>query len=516
MSVTPGLPHELGEFQRVLDDLLRLNAQLHRQAEEARRRAEAAQRRIDELERLLEQDGLRQQAEAARQQAEDARRRIEELERILDQTAADYQQLQEKHDELAETLALLLRYVFGQRRERFRDAPGQGHLFDIPEILTEPEPAAPPPVDDAAARPPKPARPPRRTRLDHLPHIRIEYDLPESEKTCSCCGGPKQKIGEDLSRELDFIPAQLNVKLHVLPKYPCPKCRDGVASPPVPPKPIPGGIAGVGLVSKFADHLPLYRLEDILTRHGVFLARSTLCDWVRNAAIVLKPLADLQKTLVLQSPIIWTDDTSVTVLGGEEPGSSTGRFWVNIGDDAHPYSVYDFNSSRSRDGPAAFPKDYRGFLQADAYGGYDGIFLGSNGTIVEVACWAHARRKFFEARSNAPREANEILEWIQQLYDIEDRACDLTPEERQALRQRATVLFTIRAGAKHHHLEPWAYLRDVLLRLSAGETELESLLPDRWAASHPEHVLQHRLDESRRKAARQKARGQRRRVTARR
>jgi transposase len=598
MSVTPGLPHDPGEFQRVLDDLLRRNAELHQQAEEARQRAEAAGRRIDELERLLEQDGLRQQAEAARQQAEDARRRIEELERVLDQTAADYQQLQEKHDELAETLALLRRYIFGRRRERFGDAPGQGHLFDIPEILTEPEPAAPPPADDAAARPPKPARPPRRTRLDHLPHIRIDHDLPEGEKTCSCCGGPKQKIGEDISRELDFIPAQLNVKIHVLPKYACPKCRDGVTSPPVPPKPIPGGIAGAGLVafvvvSKFADHLPLYRLEDILTRHGVFLARSTLCDWVRNAAIVLKPLADLQKALVLQSPVVWTDDTPVTVLGGEEPGSSTGRFWVYIGDDAHPYSAYDFTTSRSRDGPAAFLKDYRGFLQADAYGGYDGIFLGSNGTIVEVACWAHARRKFFEARSNAPREANQILEWIQQLYDIEDRAHDLTPDERRALRQResvpildriekklddlsgrilpksalgkavtyarnqwaalrryvsdgrltidnnvsertlrlqaigrnnwqflgsegagsrAAVLFTILAGAKRHHLEPWAYLRDVLLRLSAGETELERLLPDRWAANHPEHVLQHRIDESRRKAARQKATRERRRA----
>jgi len=608
MSDTPGLPHDPGEFQRVLDDLLRRNAELHQQAEaarqraeEARQRAEDAQRRINELEQQLEHDSLHQQAEAARQQAEDARRRIDELERVLDQTAADYQQLQEEHDELAETLALLRRYIFGQRRERFSDAPGQGHLFDIPEILTEPEPPAPPPADDAAARPPKPARPPRRTRLDHLPQIRIDHDLPESEKTCSCCGGPKQKIGEDLSRELDFVPAQLNVKIHALPKYACPKCRDGVAGPPVPPKPIPGGIAGAGLVafvvvSKFADHLPLYRLEDILTRHGVFLARSTLCDWVRNAAIVLQPLADLQKTRVLQSPIIWTDDTPVTVLGGEEPGSTTGRFWVYIGDDAHPYSVYDFTTSRSRDGPAAFLKDYRGFLQADAYGGYDGIFLNSDGKIVEVACWAHARRKFFEARSNAPREANEILEWIRQLYDIEDRARELTPDERQALRQqesvpildriekklsdlsdrnlpksamgkavtyarnqwaalrqyvndgrltidnnvsertlrlqaigrnnwqflgseeagtRAAVLFTILAGAKRHHLEPWAYLRDVLLRLSAGETEWEPLLPDRWAASHPEHVLQHRIDESRRKAARQKERRQDRRAGAR-
>ena len=96
---------------------------------------------------------------------------------------------------------------------------------------------------------------------------------------------------------------------------------------------------------------------------------------------LLKPLAELQKTLVLQSPIIWTDDTPVTVLGGEEPGSSTGRFWVYIGDDDHPYSVYDFTTSRSRDGPAAFLKDYRGFLQADAYGGYDGIFLNSDGKI---------------------------------------------------------------------------------------------------------------------------------------
>ena len=242
--------------------------------------------------------------------------------------------------------------------------------------------------------------------------------------------------------------------------------------------------------------------------------------------------------------------------------------------------------SRARDGPAAFLANYQGFLQADAYGGYDGIFLGSDGQIMEVACWAHARRKFYDARSNAPREANQVLEWIRQLYDVEDRARDLTAAERQALRQResvpildrientwtssrarmlaqvvrwarrsptpgtsvrrcgdtssdgrltidnnvsertlrlqaigrknweflgsaaagprAAVLFTILAGAKRHRLEPWAYVRDVLLRLSVGETDLEALLPDRWAASHPEHVLQHRLDESRRKAARQK------------
>jgi transposase len=584
MSVTPRLPDDPGECQRLLEDLLRRNAELRQQAESAEQQAEST----------------RQRAEITQQQIEDARRRIDELERVLEETAAEYGQLQEKHAELAETLALLRRYVYGQRRERFTDDPGQGHLFDIPEILAEPEPAAPTVPDAAAPQQSKAARTPRRTRLDHLPHIRIPHDVPESEKTCSCCGGPKTHIGDDESRELDFIPARLEVKVHVLPKYACPKCRDGVSSPPVPLKPIPGGIAGAGLVSfvitsKFADHLPLYRLEDILLRHGVFLSRSTLCDWVRNAALLMTPLAELQKILVLQSPILWTDDTPVTVLGGKLLGSSKGRFWVYIGDAEHPYSVYDFTMSRARDGPAAFLKDYRGFLQADAYGGYDGIFLGSDGGIVEVACWAHARRKFFDARSNAPREANQVLEWIRQLYDIEDRARDFMPVEREVLRQlesvpildrieryldelsqrilpksalgkamtyarnqwaalrryvsdgrltidnnvsertlrlqaigrknweflgsadagpRAAVLFTILAGAKRHRLEPWAYLRDVLLHMGAGETDLESLLPDRWGANHPEHVLQHRLDESRRKSSRQKEARQRRRAIA--
>jgi transposase len=576
MSVTPLLPDDLGECQRLIDDLCRRNDALQQQAEDAQR-----------------------QAEDIRRQAEDAQRRLDELQRVLDQTAADYSLLQENHAELAEMLALFRRYVFGPRRERHVDDPNQGHLFQLHDTAIEPEVIAPIEPDTTPSVPrPKASRPRRRLSLDHLPQIRIEHDLPEAEKTCPCCGGAKQRIGEDLSRELEFIPAKLEVKVHVLPKYACPKCRDGVASPPVPPKPIPGGIAGAGLVSfvlvsKFADHLPLYRLEDILTRHGLYLSRSTLCDWVRNAADLLGPLAELQKTLVLQSPVLWTDDTHVTVLGGELPGSTKARFWAYIGDAEHPYTVYDFTMSRARDGPATFLADYEGFLQADAYGGYDGIFLGSDGQIIEVACWAHARRKFYEARSNAPREANQVLEWIRQLYDVEDRAREMTAAERQALRQReslpildrietyldelsprvlpksalgkaityaknqraalrvyvsdgrltidnnvsertlrlqaigrknweflgspeagprAAVLFTTLAGAKRHHLEPWAYMRDVLLHLSAGATDLEALLPDRWAARHPEHVLHHRLDESRRKAARQKARRQGRRA----
>ena len=499
---------------------------------------------------------------------------------------------------MLETLALLRRCLFGPRRERCTDDPDQGHLFDLP-AEPGPEPLEPAPPDDATPPRARPARSPRRARFEHLPHVRIEHDLTEAEKTCSCCGAPKARIGEDESRELEYIPARLEVRVHVLPKYACSKCRDGVASPPVPPKITPGGMAGPGLVafvvvSKFADHLPLYRLEDILTRHGVHLSRSTLGDWVRDAAIVLEPLAALQRDLVLQSPVIWTDDTPVTVLGGEQPGSTEGRFWAYIGDDEHPYTVYDFTMSRSRDGPAAFLSGYEGFLQADAYraattgsssaptaasrrwpagrmraassttrgrmrrGRPTRSWSGSaSSTISRTGRWGGRPRSGLALRQ---RESVPILDRIEAKLDeltgrvlpksAIGKAVTYARNQWAALRRytgdgrltidnnvsertlrlqaigrknweflgsaeagpRAAVLFTILAGAKRHHLEPWAYLRDVLLRLSAGETDLASLLPDRWAASHPEHVLQHRLDESRRRAARKKATRERRRA----
>ena len=179
------------------------------------------------------------------------------------------------------------------------------------------------------------------------------------------------------------------------------------------------GIASPGLisqiiVSKFGDHLPLYRLEDIFVRHGVHLSRSTLCDWVTAAADLLKPLYDLQRERVVQAAVLWTDDTPVTVLTGQKKGSCTGRFWTYVGEE-YPYSVYDFSMSRSRDGPQKFLESFRGYLHADAYAGYDAIYLGSDSQIVEVACWAHARRKFFDACKNYPRESHQVLEWMRQL-----------------------------------------------------------------------------------------------------
>ena len=165
-----------------------------------------------------------------------------------------------------------------------------------------------------------------------------------------------------------------------------------MVAPEPPPRPISGCIAGPGLlsellVSKFSEHLTLYRFEDICTRYGLYLSRSTLCDWVAKVADLLTPLYDLQKNLVLQGDVLWTDDTPVRFLGGPTPGSHVGRFWPYIGPALFPYDVYDFTENRKRDGPADFLKDFAGYLHADAFSGYDGIFTGSDGRILEVACW---------------------------------------------------------------------------------------------------------------------------------
>jgi transposase len=536
---------------------------------------------------------LDQTAKLRDQQIEDLQVALDEAAKLHTQAVQENEQLVE---ELRRQLELYRRYVFGPRRERWVEAPGQGHLFELEAV--ENVTALPVSSIDDRQAPPR-SRRSRKPDYDRLPQVRIEHDVPETDKVCTNCGEPKARIGEDEARVLNFIPARFELQVHVLPKYACSHCREGVTAPAGPLRPKSGCIAGAGVlaevvVSKFAEHLPLYRLEDISTRYGLYLPRSTLCDWVRNVADLLKPLYQLQKELVQSAPVIWTDDTHVTVLGGDKPGSHKGRFWVYIGPTALPYDVYDFTEDRKRDGPARFLASYVGYLQADAFSGYDGIYTGSGGKIIEVACWAHARRKFLEARSSAPGEASLILQIIQRLYDVEDRVRPLDDDARRAMRQtesvqilkrlreeldrlsskllpksalaqatayalnqwqalcrytedgrltidnntserrvrdqaigrknwmflgsdeagpRAAVLCTIIAGAKRHRLEPWAYLHDVILQLSvdASPELLTALLPDHWAQSHPEHVLNHRLEESREKARRRDQRRARRR-----
>ena len=365
-----------------------------------------------------------------------------ELSRVLEETAGSYEALQATHQAVLDELSALKRWIYGRRTEKFVEGEGQQHLFHLePSAVADPKASAheQPRLEGAALR----RRRRRELDLDKLPHFRHEHDLSEADKQCSGCGRAKDRIGQDESRILEYVPAKLEVHVHVRPKYACRYCKDGVASPPPPVRPIARGIAGPGLiaqivVAKFGDHLPLYRQEDFFTRHGLHIPRSTLCDWVQAAAELLRPLYERQKELVLKSPVLWTDDTPVTLLSPGQAGSRTGRFWTYIADE-YPYSVYDFTESRARDGPANFLQGFEGYLHADAYGGYDQIYLGSNDAIREVACWAHARRKFFDAINSSPREVHQLLEWIRQLYDVEERSRELSADARREVRAQSNA-----------------------------------------------------------------------------
>jgi hypothetical protein len=219
-----------------------------------------------------------------------------------------------------------------------------------------------------------------------------------------------------------------------------------VVSAPKPAWPIAKGLPGPGLlahliVSKYVDHLPLYRLERLYERQGVFLPRSTLCDWLAAAAGLLRPLYELLRAAVLRSRSLHTDDTPIKLQDPKTHTLSTARLWVYLGDAAHPYNVFDFTTSRKRDGPEHFLACFQGYLHADAFSGYDGLYLPQRaaGTIVEVACHAHARRKFYEARSSDRVRAHQALGYYRQLYALERSAAEFTEAGRLRVRQELAV-----------------------------------------------------------------------------
>jgi transposase len=221
-----------------------------------------------------------------------------------------------------------------------------------------------------------------------------------------------------------------------------------VIAAPKPAMPIAKGLPGPGLlahliVSKYVDHLPLHRLERIYERQGLFLPRSTLCDWLAACAQLLRPLYEQMVRVTLQSQALHTDDTTVKMQELVTHLLSTARLWVYLGDAAHPYNVFDFTRTRKRDGPQQFLANYQGYLHADAFSGYDGLYLPDPRTatarILEVACNAHARRKFYEARSSAALPSHQALAYYRQLYELERHAKDFNDTQRRQMRQDLSV-----------------------------------------------------------------------------
>lgn len=231
---------------------------------------------------------------------------------------------------------------------------------------------------------------------------------------------------------------------------PAATCR--VVSAVKPGMPLAKGLPGPGLlahliVSKYVDHLPLYRLERIYERQGVFLPRSTTCDWLAAGARLLQPLYESLAAAVLQSRVIHTDDTPVKIHDPPPGATKTGRLWVYLGDSVHPYNVFDFTPDRKRDGPQRFLAGFRGYLQADAFTGYDGLYLPEPASgvarIVEVACNAHARRKFYDARSSDAARSHLALAYYLRLYELERAAKRLAFDAEQTRRMRQDLAVPI-------------------------------------------------------------------------
>jgi transposase len=336
-----------------------------------------------------------------------------QLIRELLKTLAQQVHLNEK---LQHQLEQLLRRRYGPKTERID--PAQLLLF-AREVLAQAEPAPAPtpapsaPKKDGHGRKPLPASLPRKP---------VWHDVPPERRICPECGGERTCIGQDVREQLEFIPASLVVLEHIRPKYACRACQAHVVIAERLPEPIDKGLPGPGLlahvaVSKYADHLPLYRLEGIFRRSGIELARSTMCDWMAVVAELLEPIVKRMLGLILTSRVVQNDDTTVPVQDHDGKGIKTGRLWVSIGDRDHPYTVYTYTPDRSAAGPREIFRGFRGYLQADAYSAYDGLY--SSGAIVEVGCLMHARRKFHEARTSDPQRSHQALAWIGLLYDIE-------------------------------------------------------------------------------------------------
>lgn len=280
-----------------------------------------------------------------------------------------------------------------------------------------------------------------------MPRERIELDVEAADKVCPCCAGARRRIGEESTEELAFQPAKFWVREYHRPKYACPRCEEGgVVAAPAPLRLIPKSLFGPEVlaqlcVSKYEDHLPLHRQLKIFRRAGIELSESTVNESVLRVAQRLEPLTDLLKAHVLAGQRIFTDDTTVVLKGNTQGARCQARLWVYIhqGEETSPATFFEFTTDRSRDGPLGVLGAYEGYLQADAYAGYDALY--ASGRVIEIACWDHCRR-YFEKAAKLHKKAGRAhiaLTYIRKLYLIEREIKGQAPEARFWMRRQQAL-----------------------------------------------------------------------------
>jgi|688.fasta_scaffold144557_1 transposase len=425
-------------------------AELHAENLRLLRELEQAKSRCDSY--LAEQEAYRTEQEAYRSMQE----------AVIAEYSASLDEKKRQVSALERRIMELIRQIRGSRQEVID--PSQLMLFSLDELQEfaaeleqknagQESAADEPAASSSESRSPQQNPAGRRPLPAHLPREVKRYELDEADRRCPCCGEVRQAFAVEPSEQLEYVPGYFKVIRHERVKYACKGCQEQVIVAPKDPQPIEKGLPAPGLaahttLSKFGDHMPLYRQEDILSRVGWTIRRSTLCGWLFDLASLSGPLVMRMKHLLLQSSVIHTDDTKIKML---QPGCGVckeAKFWPYLGDWLHPYAVYDFTLDRSRHGPRNFLSDYHGYLQADAYTGYDCIY--APGNVKEVACWVHTRRYWWNAQDLDQDRVNVALSYITQLFQIEDQLRQAYPARNvQGERDFAAI-----AEARQQHSGP--------------------------------------------------------------
>jgi transposase len=393
---------------------------------------------------LAERERERQRAVEQAQRAEELKRRGDDLHLELLRAQLELERFR--------------KWYYGPRADRLQSAGDLAQLLlsfaeDMDRKAVHPEDVPPSAEPEQELRRVK-RRKGRRNlaNFDHLHTTTHVYELSAEQRVCPCCGLERKEIGADESWQIEYYPGHFERLHHVRKKYACVACEHNGENPRMetaakPEAAIEKGLAGPGLLayiatSKFSEYLPFYRLEDVFARQGFEISRATQSVWCGDMGDLFEPLWELMAQGVRASHVVGTDDTIMPMLARGKAANA--RMWVYVGDDDHPYNVFDFTLNRGRDGPKYFLQDYNQVLLADAYGGYNGVVAGN--AITRAGCWAHLRRRFIEAEKVAPDIAREAIEMIRALYAVEKQARDVVADERLALRQAqsAPVLAQIR------------------------------------------------------------------------
>ena len=368
---------------------------------------------------------------------EPLQKQVEELQKTVAAQAAVI-------EELSAQIRLYRAQLFGRSSEKqsvLPEDPGsQLTLFEDRSPATakeiSEETKAPAQKRRRGNRQPLPADLPRREEI---------IDVSEDEKLCACCGKPLCRIGEDATEKLEYKPAELYVHRIVRPRYACPGCKEGVAQAPLPDQLLPRANAGVSLIahliiSKYADHLPLYRMEQIFLRAGIDIDRARMCDWLMKVAALLAPLVALMLARLTESFVLCADETRLQVQSkhGKQKSTKQCWLWVYHGDERASFTVFDFQETRSGTGPNEILKNFAGVLMTDDYSVYESLKNRRKAGEHEwtpACCMAHARRKFVDAQKSGAAESAEAIRLFGELYSIEKKMKELPEEKRTEFRR---------------------------------------------------------------------------------